>query len=97
MFSDWLEYRKEIKKPYKSPRSIVAAFKELKQYSGGDIAVAIKVIDQSIAKGWQGLFELKENNKQKSDYFARKDAADKELDAHLKKQYGFLEGRTNGK
>jgi len=59
----WLEYRKEIKKPYKSPKSAQCALKLL---SGFDSITACKMIEQSIANGWQGLFEIKNNGNKQS-------------------------------
>lgn len=59
VFSRWLEYRKQIKKPYKSKMSIVECYNKLNKLSGGNETVAEKIVNQSIAQGWQGLFELK--------------------------------------
>ncbi len=55
----WIKYRTEIKKPYKSDLSIQAALKTLSKYSEQE---AIKMIEQSIANQWQGIFEIKNNN-----------------------------------
>jgi len=55
--TDFIEYRKEIKKPFKSDKSInqkIENFaKELKQY-GEEIVIAS--IENAIANGWQGTF-----------------------------------------
>ncbi len=53
-FRRWDAYRIEIKKPLK-PSSLIAAAEELAKYGGEQAAV----VQQSIANGWQGLFELK--------------------------------------
>jgi len=50
----WFVYRAEIKKPIKKP-SIEAAQKKLAAHGKQQAAV----VEQSIANGWQGLFELK--------------------------------------
>lgn len=55
----WRQFRAEIRKPYKSNISEQAALKMLSKY---DEATAIKMIEQSIANSWQGIFELKNNN-----------------------------------
>lgn len=55
----WIDYRKQIKKPLKSSMSVEECYKKLDKLSGGDITTAEKIINQSIAQGWQGLFELK--------------------------------------
>lgn len=54
---DFIEYRKEIKKPFKSERSIRSLLKqvETQEQAHGSFAV-IDVIDRSIQNGWQGLF-----------------------------------------
>jgi hypothetical protein len=62
----WKDYRKEIKKPIKGIISEQAALKNLSEISGLDEITAIKIIEQSMANNWQGLFELniKNNGKQ---------------------------------
>lgn len=54
---DFLEYRKEIKKPYKSERGIKSLVSQIEKQEQviGSIAV-IRVIDTSMQNGWQGLF-----------------------------------------
>lgn len=59
MWSNWIEYRRQIKKPYKSDMAVQAALKNLSQYPED---VAIKMIEQSVSNQWQGIFELKQNN-----------------------------------
>lgn len=50
----WQEYRRQIKKPIK-PASAPLAMKSLAGYGANQAAV----VEQSIANGWQGLFDLK--------------------------------------
>ena len=54
---DFLAYREEIKKPYKSERSIKSLVSQIEKQEQaiGSIAV-IHVIDTSMQNGWQGLF-----------------------------------------
>lgn len=54
---DFLAYREEIKKPYKSERSIQSFVKQVEKQEQihGSIAV-IECIDKSIQNGWQGVF-----------------------------------------
>ena len=54
---DFLAYREEIKKPYKSERSIKSLVTQIEKQEQaiGSIAV-IRVIDTSMQNGWQGLF-----------------------------------------
>lgn len=63
MWQIWKDYKKrEFSFKYKSPQSEQAAINELMQLSGGIEDIADKIIKQSMAKGWKGFFELKENN-----------------------------------
>lgn len=59
---EWVCYRKEIKKSFKSIKSIQAAYNQLYNLSDGDPNTAKKIVEQSIASGWMGLFQLKEND-----------------------------------
>ena len=56
---EWICYRKEIKKSFKSIKSIQAAYKQLYELSDGSPVTAMKIVEQSIASSWQGLFPLK--------------------------------------
>lgn len=58
-WENWKIYRSQSGKPYKSEMSEQAALKKLSMYSE---STAIKMIEESIANSWQGLFEIKENN-----------------------------------
>lgn len=51
-WGEWIEYRVEIKKPYKGVKSEQAAIKQLSQF---DEAFACALIDKSMGNGWQGL------------------------------------------
>jgi hypothetical protein len=54
---DFLAYRKEIKKPYKSERSIKSLITQIeKQEQAIGSTAVISVIDTSMQNGWQGLF-----------------------------------------
>ena len=55
----WLDYRREIKKPYKSEKSLESAMKWLCKYPEN---IREEIIDTSIRNGWQGLFEPKNYN-----------------------------------
>lgn len=58
---DFIEHRKEIKKPF-TARGLKMMIKKLSELSGGDSKTAVKIMEQSIANGWQGVFPLKEQN-----------------------------------
>tara|TARA_R110002020_G_scaffold292877_5_gene508324 strand:+ start:826 stop:1104 length:279 start_codon:yes stop_codon:yes gene_type:complete len=53
--SEWIAYRKEIKKPLK-PMTIDRVKKKLLKY---DHETQEAMVEQSIENGWQGLFEVK--------------------------------------
>lgn len=61
MFKEFLAYRREICHPLR-PVSYERAYKQLLELSNGDSLLARKIIDQSIANGWRGLFKLKTND-----------------------------------
>lgn len=64
-FLDYLEMRKQIKKPM-TDRAIELAMKKMKELStlpfsdGMDNDLAIRILNQSVMNSWQGLFPLKE-------------------------------------
>lgn len=64
-FLDYLEIRKQIKKPM-TDRAIELAIKKLEELSalpfseGMDNDLAIQILNQSVMNSWQGLFPLKE-------------------------------------
>lgn len=49
---NWLTYRREIKKPYRSAMSVQQTLAKLARY---EEAFALELIEKSIANGWQGL------------------------------------------
>ena len=55
----WLSYRGDIKKPYKSEQSIIGVLKKLTYYTED---TACKMLQNSIDNGYQGIFEIKEEN-----------------------------------
>ncbi len=57
----WKEYKlKEFKFKYASHITEQAALKKLSKLSNGNEGVALAIIEQSMADGWKGFFELKE-------------------------------------
>lgn len=69
--AQWKLYKVFRKKKHKftflNTDSENRALKELQNLSGGNERAAIKIIEQSVDKGWRGLFELKNNGKLKPD------------------------------
>lgn len=61
-WGEWLLERRERRYKSYTVRGLKQCFKNLLEISGGDVKVAIKIIDQSIGQGWQGLFNLRQQN-----------------------------------
>ena len=55
----WLQYKKLIKKTYRTDISELSAFTKLLNLSGNDKDLGLKIINQSIENDWTGFFELK--------------------------------------
>ena len=66
-FADYVDMRKKIKKPM-TDKAIDLAIKKLDELSCGDNDIAVKIINQSIMNSWQGLFPLKEDQRQTIDW-----------------------------
>ena len=58
----WIEYKIEIKKPYKTQKGIQGAYNELLKLSKSDPTLAKLIVEQSISKEWKGLFKLQNND-----------------------------------
>ncbi|AWG26022.1 DUF1376 domain-containing protein [Flavobacterium kingsejongi] len=66
----WKAYKaKEFGFKYKSESSEQAGLSELNNLSGSDEKKAIAIIHQSLAKGWKGFFELKNNQNERSNSY----------------------------
>lgn len=61
-FNKWLEYKKQIGKYYKVQWSIEAAYKDMKVKAQNNPSLALALVDQSIKREWDGLYELKNQN-----------------------------------
>lgn len=59
----WKSYKQdEHRKNYKSAKTEQQAINQLYELAGGNVETASKIVQQSIANQWQGLFELKNTN-----------------------------------
>lgn len=65
---EWVCYRKESKKSFKSIKSVQASYKQLYELSDGNPGTAMKIVEQSIASGWMGLFQLKQNDNNRNNF-----------------------------
>lgn len=83
----WVEFKKEqFNFTYKSAISTQAALNELVKLSNGNEIDAIKIIEQSINKGWKGFFQLKTENNGNNNYSksAPKVTPEQLHEAHIK-------------
>ena len=78
--------RKALRKPYATDKARELACGELDKLAGNNAEMKIKIIEQSIMRGWQGLFALKDEKPK---------AAEKPPDAKKEKasRYDFAEIR----
>ncbi|MCS6930558.1 MAG: hypothetical protein NZM43_13805, partial [Saprospiraceae bacterium] len=56
VWADWLAYRSEIRKPYKSSRSFALLVRCAQRDAEGDVDAVRAAVERSRANGWQGLF-----------------------------------------
>jgi hypothetical protein len=68
-FQDWLSYKKAKQQTYKTQKSLEACYAHLLKLAGNDPETAKKIITQSMANNWAGLFELKESNETSNENF----------------------------
>lgn len=56
----WINYRKSIKKPFKTERGITSALNDLKKVCKNDFNQAMLVVEYCMNKEWQGIYAPKE-------------------------------------
>lgn len=61
---EWLQYKREIKDAYTAQRGVTAFYNKLYRLSGGEIATAKEIIEQSMANQWKGVFPIVGHPKQ---------------------------------
>lgn len=69
---DFIDYRKLIKKPYKTEQGIKTFYNELVKLSGNNLQKAKQLIDHAKGKEWLTVYEIKTNETNKRN-FGRKD------------------------
>ncbi len=73
VFQCWLEYKKERRESYKTEASLQACYKKILKLSGGNVEKAHKIIENSMANNWAGLFELKDSPGRSNNFESQKD------------------------
>jgi hypothetical protein len=86
----WKEYKDEQFKFKYMPSSEQTALKQLAELAEGKSDTAVKIILQSMGKGWRGLFELRinENGNSKTNQTRVSSISDKQLHESLIKRFG---------
>ena len=69
IITEWFEYKKQRGETYKSKASRQKFYNSLYELTKGDINKAQKIIDQSMANNWAGIFELKTKPKVNTSMF----------------------------
>ena len=73
----WLDYRKETKRLYKSEKSERIGYEQLVKKSNNDPKQALEIVKNTIANGYQGLFALKDERKDKRNNSAVRSGDDR--------------------
>lgn len=68
-FKSFIEYRNTSFKPKMSAKAITLSVNTLNKLSNGNDAKAVAIINQSIERGWKGLFDIKEEPTKKNNSF----------------------------
>jgi DNA-binding transcriptional ArsR family regulator len=63
VWGEYIRHRKELRKPYKSAKSAAIGFKELLELSDYNVEAGTRLVERSIANGWQGLHPEKQKAK----------------------------------
>ena len=93
----WKAYKEESHNfKYKGVISEQMALKQLVDLSGGDEEKAIKIINQSIRREWQGLFPLHETTKGKENGKSKSTSKGEQSGSSLREQAVNEFMRRNG-
>ena len=60
VFYKWLDYKRTRGEKYKAQSSLETSYKKLKELSNNNPADAEKIVDNSIANNWAGIFPLRD-------------------------------------
>lgn len=93
VMQNWFAYKQSKRQAYKSMQSATKCYKQLYELSNGDSATAEKIVNQSIANNWAGLFEIKTPSSNGTNW---KSYQQQERD-YKKEQYDRFEQNIVGK
>lgn len=74
---EWCDFRKLLKKPYKTTPGAAAAYNKLCNLSNNNSELAIAIINQSMANEWLGFFPLKTSNNSVKNTIPGEDPVDR--------------------
>jgi len=61
LMQELVEHRKSIKKPFRTQKGVEIVYRDLLQFSNNNFEIARRIIDNTIAGGYQGIFALKQS------------------------------------
>lgn len=64
LWSEWLDYKDETKKPYKTQQGAITQYHTWLTLSDNDLVLANAIIRRTIENSWQGIFALTESQKE---------------------------------
>lgn len=65
---DFIEYRKQIKKPYKTEQGVKTFYNEVVKLSGNNFQKAKKLAEHAKGKEWQTVYEIKDYETNKRNF-----------------------------
>ena len=68
IIGQWMYFKYTNGSPYKTQTSVNLMVKQLTDLSGGDIEIARKIIEQSMANNWSGFYALKDQPTTNDNY-----------------------------
>jgi hypothetical protein len=90
VWGEYIRHRKELRKPYKSAKSAAIGFKELLELSNYNVEAGIRLVERSIANGWQGLHP--EKQKAKSEGKSKMQEQHEDLVTYVMNKRNLLNG-----
>ena len=63
VWNEWLDYKDEIKKQYKTQRGAIMQYHSLLKYADNNSIIATAIVRRSIEQSWDGLFALSDKQK----------------------------------
>lgn len=63
IWNEWLDYKDEIHKQYKTQRGAKTQYQSLLKYADNNVVLANAIVKKSIEQSWDGVFELSDKQK----------------------------------